>query len=75
MNTCSQQVTGKIKWFDAKKGYGFITQAEGPDVFLHASALRFGFKPAQGDAVEFEIEQGQRGPKAAHVRLNETAAG
>ena len=67
-------MNGTIKWYDGKKGYGFITQADGPDVFLHASALRYGVKPEPGEAIEFEIEQGQRGPKAAHVRLNQPTA-
>ena len=58
-----------------KKGYGFIIRDDAqPDVFVHNTAVRFGSKLAQDDKVEFEIETGQRGPKAAHVRLIPTAA-
>lgn len=67
--------TGKVKWFDEKKGYGFITQDNGTDLFVHVAQLRYGNKNLNaGDAVEFEIENGTRGPKAVHVRLaNQTA--
>lgn len=64
-------VKGKIKWFSDTKGYGFITPDDGSkDVFVHHSAIQMeGFRTlAEGDAVEFEIEQGQKGPAAANVR-------
>ncbi len=63
-------VTGKVKWFASSKGYGFITQEQGPDVFVHFSAIQGeGYKTLQeGDEVEFEITQGERGPQAANVR-------
>ena len=61
--------TGTVKWFNADKGYGFIQQADGNDVFVHFSAIQGnGFKSlAEGDKVEFEIVQGQKGPQAADV--------
>jgi len=60
---------GTVKWFNAEKGFGFITQENGPDVFVHFSAIQGnGFKSlAEGDKVEFEIVQGQKGPQAADV--------
>ena len=61
--------TGKVKWFDAKKGYGFIEREEGDDVFVHFSAIEEeGFKSLEdGEEVEFEIVEGDRGPQAANV--------
>ena len=62
--------TGTVKWFNGEKGYGFITQdAGGPDVFVHYSAITSeGYKSLQeGDEVEFEITEGQKGPQAANV--------
>ena len=61
--------TGKVKWFDAKKGYGFIEREEGDDVFVHFSAIQEdGFKSLEdGDEVEFEIVEGDRGPQAENV--------
>ena len=65
----NERVTGTVKWFDASKGYGFIERQGGPDVFVHFSAIQAsGFKSlAEGDRVEFEIVQGQKGPQAADV--------
>ena len=61
--------TGTVKWFNAKKGYGFISDEEGNDVFVHFSAvLMDGFKVLEeGDKVQFEIAQGEKGPQAANV--------
>ncbi len=62
-------VTGTVKWFDESKGFGFIAQESGPDVFAHFSAIKGdGFKTlAEGQTVEFEITQGQKGPQAANI--------
>jgi len=63
------KVTGKVKWFNNAKGYGFIGQDGGADVFVHYTAIvADGYKTLQeGDPVEFEIVQGQKGPQAANV--------
>ena len=63
------RLTGTVKWFNDAKGYGFISREGGPDVFVHFSAIQgAGFKSlAEGDRVEFEIVQGQKGPQAADV--------
>ena len=60
---------GKVKWFNAEKGYGFIESADGKDVFVHFSAIQSdGFKSLdEGQAVEFDIVDGARGPQAANV--------
>ena len=60
---------GTVKWFNAKKGYGFISDADGNDVFVHFSALKmYGFKELKdGEAVEFEVVEGEKGPQAANV--------
>ena len=64
------KMTGKVKWFDEKKGFGFIEQESGPDVFVHFRAIQSaGFKTLMdGQTVEFEIEQGQKGPQAENIR-------
>ena len=60
---------GTVKWFNAKKGFGFISDEEGNDVFVHFSALQMdGFKVLdEGDEVEFEVNEGEKGPQAANV--------
>ena len=62
-------VTGKVKWFNAENGYGFITTDEGKDVFVHYSAIQTdGFKTLDdGEAVSFEVVQSDRGEQAANV--------
>ncbi len=63
-------ITGKVKWFSDTKGFGFITPDDGSqDVFVHHSSITgVGFKSlAENDAVEFEVEQGQKGPRAVNV--------
>ncbi len=61
--------TGKVKWFNAKKGYGFICDEDGADVFVHFSALNMeGFKVLEeGDTVEYEVVDGEKGSQAANV--------
>jgi CspA family cold shock protein len=61
--------TGTVKWFDEAKGFGFISQESGPDVFAHYSAIKGdGFKTlAEGQKVEFTIVQGQKGPQADNI--------
>ena len=59
--------TGTVKWFNAKKGYGFISDENGDDIFVHFSALNMsGFKVLE-DKVEFEVIEGEKGPQAANV--------
>ncbi len=62
-------MTGTVKWFNSEKGYGFITSEEGLDIFVHFSAINTdGFKSLdEGQAVEFEVVDGDRGPQAANV--------
>jgi CspA family cold shock protein len=61
--------TGKVKWFNEAKGFGFIERAGGPDVFVHYSAIvGDGFRTLmEGDEVSFEVTQGPKGPQAANV--------
>jgi cold shock protein len=62
---------GTVKWFNDSKGFGFIEQENGPDVFVHFSAITSsGFKSLkEGDRVTFEVEQGQKGPSAVNVTV------
>jgi len=63
-------VRGKVKWFDSKKGYGFITGEDGNDVFVHFSAVQMdGYRKLEEDEeVEFEVVEGDKGPQASNVR-------
>lgn len=62
--------SGKVKWFDAEKGFGFLSQPDGPDVYVHADALPEGVTTLKaGTRVEFGIAQGRRGDQALQVRV------
>jgi len=63
---------GTVKWFNEQKGFGFIEQEDGPDVFVHYSAINSsGFKSLkEGDKVTFDVEQGPKGPAAANVNVS-----
>ena len=67
----SERMTGTVKWFNNSKGYGFIEQADGPDVFVHYSAITGeGYRSLnEGQQVEFDVEDGPKGPQAANVVL------
>ena len=62
--------TGTVKWFNAEKGYGFISQTDGADVFVHHSAIQMnGYRSLEeGQQVEFEVQEGPKGLQAASVR-------
>jgi len=62
---------GKVKWFNDRKGFGFIEQQNGPDLFVHHSGIAAtGFKSlTEGDQVTFDIEQGPKGPSATNVKI------
>ncbi len=70
-------VKGTVKWFNSRKGYGFITSEEGTDVFVHFSAIQAQgdeFKSLnENDKVEFDITEGQKGPQASNVVVTERA--
>jgi len=67
--------TGKVKWFDAEKGFGFLSQESGPDVYVHADALPEGVTSVKNGArVEFGIAQGRRGDQALQVRILDSPA-
>lgn len=67
--------SGKVKWFDAEKGFGFLSQTDGPDVYVHADALPEGVTTLKaGTRVEFGIAQGRRGDQALQVRVLDAPA-
>ena len=68
---CIRDSTGTVKWFNETKGFGFIQQENGPDVFAHFSAITGdGFKTlAEGQKVEFVVSQGQKGPQADSIKV------
>ena len=63
--------TGTVKWFNETRGYGFIQQTDGPDVFAHYNEIKSeGFKTlAEGQAVEFDVTEGQKGPQAVNITV------
>jgi cold shock protein len=67
----SERITGTVKWFNGSKGYGFLAREGGADVFVHFSAIQGeGFKNLEeGQKVEFEVEQGPKGPQASNVTV------
>jgi CspA family cold shock protein len=67
----SDRIVGTVKWFNASKGYGFIARENGPDVFVHYSAIQSeGFRNLEeGQKVEFTVEQGAKGPQATNVTI------
>ena len=67
----SERIIGTVKWFNGSKGYGFIAREGGPDVFVHYSAIQSeGFRNLdEGQKVEFEVEQGNKGPQATNVTV------
>ncbi len=67
----SERIVGTVKWFNGSKGYGFISRDNAPDVFVHYSAIQGdGFRNLdEGQKVEFEIEQGNKGPQATNVTV------
>jgi CspA family cold shock protein len=66
----SERTTGTVKWFNASKGYGFIARDSGQDVFVHQTAIQAeGYRTLEeGQRVEFEVESGDKGPKAVNVK-------
>ena len=67
----ADRIQGVVKWFNGTKGYGFLQQPDGPDVFVHYSAIEgSGFRNLEeGERVEFSVEQGPKGPAAANVTV------
>jgi CspA family cold shock protein len=70
-NTMSERITGTVKWFNGDKGFGFIEREGGKDVFVHFSAIQGdGFRNLmEGQKVEFNVEQGPKGPQASNVTM------
>ncbi|MFP4323283.1 MAG: cold-shock protein [Anaerolineales bacterium] len=71
----SERIQGTVKWFNADKGYGFISQANGADVFAHYSEIQdTGYRSLnEGDTVEFEMTQGKKGLQASQIKMLEKA--
>jgi CspA family cold shock protein len=61
-------MNGKIKWYNARKGYGFIESEDGKDIFLHRSSIPEGVFLKEGDSIEYELEDTERGPKAINIK-------
>jgi len=62
---------GTIKWYNARKGYGFVQGEDGKDIFVHRSSVPEGIFLNEGDAVEYEVEDSDRGPKAINIKKTE----
>jgi CspA family cold shock protein len=62
-------VTGVVKWFDPEKGFGFIAQDEGEDIFVHHTAVQMDKQLEAGQEVQFEIVEGKNGPMAGNVKM------
>ena len=62
---------GSVKWYNARKGYGFIQGEDGKDIFVHRSSVPSGTFLHEGDKVEYELETSERGPKATNVKKSE----
>ncbi len=62
---------GTIKWYNARKGYGFVQGEDGKDIFVHRSSVPEGVFLNEGDAVEYEVEDSDRGPKAINIKKTE----
>lgn len=62
--------SGKVKFFNSEKGFGFITCDDGKDLFFHFSEIQGGGEPKDGDAVEFEVGEGRKGPCAVKVQIS-----
>jgi CspA family cold shock protein len=71
----TEKETGTVKWFNEARGFGFIARDTGADVFVHFSAIEdVGFRALnEGQRVEFNVEQGPKGPRASHVRVLSTS--
>jgi len=67
LSTGGIQMKGKVKFFNEMKGFGFITAEDGKEYFVHSTGLNSGVSIDEGDSVNFEIEQGDKGPKAVKV--------
>lgn len=63
-----KSMNGKVKWYHPRKGYGFITAEDGKDVFVHYTAIPDGIYLHEGDEVEFQVEEGDKGPKAVDIK-------
>ncbi len=61
---------GNVKWYNAMKGYGFIEGEDGTEVFVHRTAIPVGTNLNEGDEVEFEVEEGEKGQRATNVKKN-----
>lgn len=67
------RMNGNVKFYNVSKGYGFVTAEDGKDYFVHMSGLGEGVRLHENDAVTFEIEEGDRGPKAVNVQVVESS--